>query len=76
MPKSAADGLERTLVGFSTMVESSAMAIKKLAAWDFISLLETDTKESKQLTGLANHLFPPISNQLKCPPSEVLQSTV
>ena len=34
------------------------------------------SRKRNQLTGLANHLPPPLSNQLRCPPSEVVHKTV
>lgn len=33
------------------------------------------SRQRSQLTGLANHLPPPLSNQLRCPPSEVVHNT-
>lgn len=61
---------------FSSLSRSmfSKNCMRNWLAW-YRSQRQLPWRQRSQLTGLANHLPPPFSNQLRCPPSEVVHNT-
>lgn len=71
---------ETVPLGPSTLPAPMSLAIflRKLAAWLAVSSGREilHNKRQSRLTGLENHLLPPISNQLRWPPMDVVHMTV